>query len=186
MSQRFKITVTESDIGEIDRDQHKYKIKKEIDNKVKQIVISKIFDSKLFGLLNSMSKTSLQSISWKPHNKFATDPSNLESRFPYHQYAMVNPENMVKFHNKIGHNVDHVTDERVQSVADEINNSNGKVDIPTPPLAYKPVDYKYPGLDGVHQVQYEPIFEGRTRSAGAKRAGINKMPVLVSSRRIKR
>lgn len=187
MGNQRNITIHKSDISDVDMDQPKYEIKKEIDNKVKRVVVNRILETKLNGTLRSISEVSYSQISWDPHDKFRNSPSNLMSRFPIHQYAKVKPEEMVEFHNDIGHSVEHTSDNSIQGVADKIKNSENNIDIPTPPLAYKPVNLgDYPGLDNVSKIEYEPIFEGRTRSAGSRRAGLNRMPVLVTARRIKR
>ena len=96
-------------------------------------------------------------------------------KFTY-QFATIRTKDWLKIHDSINHS----TDQAHQSTVDwvqEIINTNEESEIPTPTLALEPTEF------GEQPLEYTPVKEGRSRGVGAKEAGLERIPILVSVRR---
>lgn len=107
---------------------------------------------------------------WYTSGKFHSQYNSNKS------YIMIDPEKWLRLHDAIGHGREGATESTVEWVSNKIE-SDEMNDIETPVLALSPSEYAEDPL------QYEVEREGRSRGVGAKRSGLDKMPVLVTVRR---
>lgn len=133
---------------------------------------------KIYGYLRVLSnKATIQGTSpWGEPNSWYTSGKFQSSYGGSTAYILVDPEDWLQLHDFIGHDRDGHTRSTAEWVEERIQN-NEERKIPTPTLSLEPDKYNEDPLE------YVPTKEGRSRGVGAKKAGIDKMPILVSVRR---
>lgn len=98
------------------------------------------------------------------------------------EFATVDVDEWLSMHDAIGHSRQGAYQGTVDNVVESIE-AGREGEIPTPPLELKPEEF---GVHGQNPIVYEPVREGRSRAVGAKKAGVDTIPVLVAVRRPKR
>lgn len=149
-------------------------IKIDIDNKsddeIMSEVLEEIFGRKSYFGGGTKSIQKANDTNWGSPNSWFTS-----GKFKY-QFATIKTEDWIKIHNSIGHSMDGAYGGTVNRVKEDVK--NGTVgDIPTPTLALEPDNF------GTSPITYVPVHEGRSRGLGAYKAGLDRMPILVSVRR---
>lgn len=141
------------------------------EEQVKEHVMEQVVSGSHFnGLTNSIELAS--GTTWgDPSSWYKSSGSKFDWK-----YATIRTEDLLKLHNLIDHNTDNANSDTVEWVVDCKENDNMD-EVPTPVLAMEPVDF------GSDPISYTPVREGRSRAVGAKKAGIKRIPILISVRR---
>lgn len=113
---------------------------------------------------------------WGDPNSWYTSGKFLSTYNESKTFVTVSPEKWLQLHDSIDHGRRGATQSTVDWVQDMVSKDT-ESEIPTPTLALEPDNY------GVDPICYTPTKEGRSRGLGAKEAGLNRMPVLISVRR---
>lgn len=134
--------------------------------------------AEIIGYLQTVSKNveRIGSTTWGEPNSWFTSGKFLSSYEGSRAYINIEPDKWLQLHDSINHGSEGATQSTVEWVKEQIENGT-ESEIPTPTLALEPNNY------GEDSIAYVPTKEGRSRGVGAKEAGLDKMPVLVSIRR---
>lgn len=179
----ISLTIRSSEVNkEFDEGMKTHQKRMEMDNRMSEKVIEKVFNGQLAQINN------IERISNNPWQKDTqiNVKDHKHARYRCYQYALVDPNDMKRLHNSMNHPISSAHEETVADMVEEIENGN---ELPIPSIAFKPStnNYgKYLHSKSVNQVTYNLIKEGRHRTAAALRADIDKMPVVVTARRVKR
>lgn len=137
-----------------------------------------IGDTRITGELRKLAEDArlTGSTSWGEANSWYTSGKFLSSYNGSQSFITVDPERWLQLHDSIDHGREGATRSTVDWIQEQVR-ENSISEIPTPTLALEPDEY------GVNPIVYKPTREGRSRGVGAKKAGLDRMPVLVSVRR---
>lgn len=135
-------------------------------------------DTRITGELRKIAEDArlTKSSAWGDANSWYTSGKFLSSYNESPSFVTVKPERWLQLHDAINHGRDGATQSTVDWIQEQVQNDNVS-EIPMPTLALEPDEY------GENPIVYKPTREGRSRGVGAKRAGLDRMPVLVSVRR---
>lgn len=143
-------------------------------DKSEQEVMDDLIERVLSGELNHIN--SIRKISSSP---WGSPKSYYTGGKFTHVLAMVDVDELLSVHEAIGHSPSHAYKGTVEEVGKSIDNGS-ESDIPTIPLVLEPDTY------GENPVTYTVVQEGRSRSVGAKEAGLDEVPVILAVRRPRR
>jgi hypothetical protein len=139
---------------------------------------SSVGDTRITGELRKLAEDAILtgSTSWGEANSWYTSGKFLSSYNESPSFITVDPERWLQLHDSINHGRDGAKQSTVDWIQEQVQEDDIS-EIPTPTLALEPDEY------GKNPIVYKPTREGRSRGVGAKRAGLDRMPVLVSVRR---
>lgn len=142
------------------------------------ITAGNIGDTRITGELRKIAKDAEVTgrTQWGEPNSWYTSGKFLSSYNDSPSFITVKPERWLQLHDSINHGRDGATQSTVDWIQEQVRDNN-ESEIPTPTLALEPDDY------GADPIVYIPTREGRSRGVGAKKAGLSRMPVLISFRR---
>lgn len=140
------------------------------EEEVKQELIDRVLAGELFHI------NSIREIPESPWGPLTTYYNS--GKFSY-MFAMVDVDELLRLHDTIGHLSAHAYQDTVDRVQESIENGS-EDEIPTPPLALEPETFDD------NPLVYRVVHEGRSRAVGAKEAGLEEIPVLLSVRRPRR
>lgn len=133
-------------------------------------VLSEVFNESHFaGGTESIEPS--EGTEWGEPNSWYT----MDGKFTY-KFATIRTDDWLQIHKNLNHHPDGAYQPTVEWVEKQIRESKTD-EIPTPTLALEPEDF------GVDNLEYKPVREGRSRGVGAREAGLERIPILVSVRR---